>query len=93
MSFLFFSRECSALSPHGFKDDECYTCSSLVSPHGFKNDDRYIRSGLNLPHGFKIDVYFMCSALVWPHGELNCKKILVTVTRLHRIRWSPFADI
>ena len=26
------------VSPHGLKNDECYTCGALFSPHGYKND-------------------------------------------------------
>ena len=26
------------VSPHGLKNDECYTCSALFSPHSDKND-------------------------------------------------------
>ena len=50
------------VSPHGLKNDECYTCSALVSPHGYKNGVHFICSAFVSPDGLKNDEYHICSA-------------------------------
>ena len=56
------------VSPHGLKNDECYTCGALFSPHGYKNDVHFMCSAFVSLNGLKNDECHICSALVSRHG-------------------------